>query len=331
MSRFKAKVNLAITGRKLKENGATMSKRRIGLLVMAYGTPEREADILPYYTHIRHGREPAAELVADLAARYQSIGGISPLAKNTKDQVDALVNKLNQMQEVALFVPYIGLKHITPFIEEAVTAIHRDGIEEAVSIVLAPHYSTMSIQSYNDRAAEAAAKLGNLKISSIDSWYKEEHFIQYWAGSVKTELDKLTEAEKNHALVIYSAHSLPERIRKQNDPYESQLAETADMISLAAGIEEYVTAWQSAGKSPEPWLGPDVLDLTRDYYDKGYRTFIYVPVGFVADHLEVLYDNDTECKELTDELGANYYRATMPNTNETFIKAMANTVLAQLL
>ncbi len=308
-----------------------MSRRRqIGLLVMAYGTPEREEEISTYYTHIRNGRKPTDELIADLTARYQSIGGISPLAKITKDQVTVLAKKLNQVQEAVQFVPYLGLKHITPFIEEAVEAMHADGIEEAISIVLAPHYSTMSIQSYNDRAAEVAASLGNLKIQSVDSWYKEERFIQYWVESVNHELGKLSASEKDETLVVFSAHSLPERIRQKNDPYESQLAETAEMISKAANIQHFATAWQSAGKSPEPWIGPDVLDLTRDYFDKGYKRFIYVPVGFVAEHLEVLYDNDTECKELTEELGANYYRAAMPNTDATFIEAMSDVVLRHL-
>lgn len=300
----------------------------MGLLVMAYGTPYKEEDIERYYTHIRHGRKPTDEMLEDLKGRYEAIGGISPLAKITENQAYSLQNHLNSIQDQYEFKAYIGLKHIEPFVEDAVQQMHEDGIEEAVSIVLAPHFSTFSIQSYNGRAREAAEKIGEPQITSIESWYKEPKFIQFWADGVKGEVSKMTAAEKDNFILVVSAHSLPEKIKELGDPYPDQLKETADLIAEQAGVSNYAVGWQSAGNTPDPWLGPDVQDLTKELYEKeGYKAFIYTPVGFVADHLEVLYDNDYECKVVTDEVGAAYYRPEMPNAKPEFIDAMATVVL----
>lgn len=307
-----------------------MAKKKMGLLVMAYGTPYKEEDIESYYTHIRRGRPPAQEQLEDLQNRYAAIGGISPLARITEDQANALGNRLNEVQDAIEFKVYVGLKHITPFIEDAVQEMHNDGITEAASIVLAPHFSTFSVKSYNGRAKEEAAKYG-IKIASVESWYNEPKFIQFWVDKVRGTYDGMSEEERAGACLIVSAHSLPEKIIAAGDPYPEQLQETADLIAAAAGIENYEVGWQSEGQTPDPWLGPDVQDLTRNLFnEKGYKTFVYIPVGFVSDHLEVLYDNDYECKVVCDEVGANYYRPEMPNTDPLFINAMVDTVLAKI-
>src|SRR5690606_30907433 len=152
----------------------------MGLLVMAYGTPYKEEDIEPYYTHIRHGRPPAPEQLQDLKDRYEAIGGISPLAKTTDEQAEALGKRLNEVQDDIEFKVYVGLKHIHPFIEDTVEKMHEDGITEAVTIVLAPHYSTFSVESYTKRAKEKAAELGDMKIHSVKDFYRQPKFIQYW-------------------------------------------------------------------------------------------------------------------------------------------------------
>ncbi|GAA5416690.1 ferrochelatase [Paraliobacillus ryukyuensis] len=307
-----------------------MTKKKIGLLVMAYGTPYKEEDIERYYTDIRHGRKPTPEMLQDLTDRYRAIGGISPLARITDQQKDALLHKLNDMQEEVEFVPYLGLKHIEPFIEDAVKQMAEDGIEEAVSLVLAPHYSTFSVKSYNGRAQEEAEKHGKPTIYSVESWYDAPGFINYWSEAIKGEYAKMTDEEREKAVLVVSAHSLPEKIIKNGDPYPDQLATTARLISEATGISNYALGWQSEGNTPDPWLGPDVQDLTRDlYHDQGYRTFVYAPVGFVADHLEVLYDNDYECKVVCEELGASYYRPPMPNVANAFIETLADVVWEQ--
>ena len=317
-----------MTGR---EGNTFMAKKTMGLLVMAYGTPYKEEDIERYYTHIRRGRKPSDEQLKDLQDRYKAIGGISPLAKITEDQAKGLEAHLNEVQDEIEFKLYIGLKHIEPFVEDAVQEMHNDGIEEAVSIVLAPHFSTFSIKSYNGRAKQEAEKIGGPVIHSVESWYDEPKFISYWAKRIKAIFDDMAEQEREKAVLIVSAHSLPEKIIANGDPYPDQLKETADLIVEESGVKNVAIGWQSEGNTPDPWIGPDVQDLTRDLHEKqGFTSFVYAPVGFVADHLEVLFDNDYECKVVTDEIGANYYRPEMPNAQDEFIEILSTVVLKEL-
>lgn len=308
-----------------------MGKKKMGLLVMAYGTPYKEEDIERYYTHIRRGRKPAPEMVEELTERYRAIGGISPLAKITQEQALQLEKRLNELQDEIEFKMYLGLKHIEPFVEDAVKKMYEDGITEAVSIVLAPHFSTFSVKSYNGRAIEEAEKLGGLTITPIESWYDEPKFIDYWANKVQETFANMSDEEREHAVLIVSAHSLPEKIIAAGDPYPDQLKATAELIVKQADVKNYAIGWQSAGNTPDPWIGPDVQDLTHDLYQKHeYKAFVYIPVGFVSEHLEVLYDNDIECKLVTDEIGANYYRPEMPNAQPEFIDAMATVIMKKL-
>ncbi|PEQ04875.1 ferrochelatase [Bacillus wiedmannii] len=302
-----------------------MTKEKIGLLVMAYGTPESLDDVEAYYTHIRHGHKPSEEALQDLIRRYKAIGGISPLAKITKEQAHKLTDSMNKIFTEYEFTCYLGLKHIAPFIEDAVEEMKKDGIEQAISIVLAPHYSTFSIKAYNDRAIRLSEEIGGPIIEPIEQWYDEPKFISYWTEQLKETFTKIEDKEK--AVVIFSAHSLPEKIIAAGDPYVEQLQHTADLIAEAANIQNYTTGWQSAGNTSDPWIGPDVQDLTRDLFEKhGYESFVYCPVGFVAEHLEVLYDNDYECKVVTDELNVAYFRPNMPNSQSVFIDCLAEIV-----
>lgn len=307
-----------------------MAKKQMGLLVMAYGTPYKEEDLERYYTHIRRGRKPSDEMLQELRDRYDAIGGISPLARITEDQAESIKDALNEKQDDIEFKLYIGLKHIEPFVEDAVEQMANDGINEAVSIVLAPHYSTYSVESYNGRAQEEADKHG-ITIRSVESWYDAPGFIDFWKEKINVEYAKMSEEEKKKACLVVSAHSLPMKILEGGDPYPDQLKSTAELISEATGITQYEIGWQSEGNTPDPWIGPDVQDLTKDlYHENGYTSFVYAPVGFVSDHLEVLYDNDYECKVVCDEIGANYYRPEMPNTNPKFIDTLANVVMNQV-
>ncbi|WP_411955556.1 ferrochelatase [Alkalibacillus sp. S2W] len=304
-----------------------MAEKTVGLLVMAYGTPYKEEDLERYYTHIRKGKRPTDEMIEDLRSRYEEIGGISPLARITREQGESLEAKLNAEQDDVEFKLYLGLKHIDPFIEDAVQQMAEDGIDEAVSIVLAPHYSTFSIKSYNGRAQEEADKHG-IQLTSVVDWYDEPGYIEFWVEQINKVYGQMTEEERHNACLIVSAHSLPTKIIQEGDPYPEQLQRTADLIAEGAGIQDYEIGWQSEGNTPDPWLGPDVQDLTRDLFEqKGYTTFVYAPVGFVADHLEVLYDNDIECKQVCDEVGASYYRPEMPNANPKFINTLSKVVL----
>ncbi|MBC6138042.1 ferrochelatase [Listeria innocua] len=301
--------------------------KKVGLLVMAYGTPYKDEDIERYYTDIRHGHKPSEEMIADLRGRYHAIGGLSPLAKITEAQAYGLEKALNDAQDEVEFKAYIGLKHIEPFIEDAVAAMHKDGIEEAVSIVLAPHYSSFSVEAYNKRAKDTADKLGGIHIQAINDWYKQPKFIQMWADRINETAKQIPADELIDTVLIVSAHSLPEKIKQHNDPYPDQLQETADLIFDKVAVPHYALGWQSEGKTGEPWLGPDVQDLTRELYGREkYKHFIYTPVGFVAEHLEVLYDNDYECKVVTDEVGAAYHRPPMPNADPEFLEVLRTVV-----
>ncbi|AUS09206.1 ferrochelatase [Laceyella sacchari] len=308
-----------------------MKRKKIGVLLMAYGTPRSKSEIEPYYTHIRRGKKPPQALLDELAERYEAVGEINQFAKITEAQVEKVVADLNQRFPEVEFQGYLGLKHISPFIEEAVEQMAHDGIEEAVSLVLAPHYSTYSVKSYNSRAADKAEALG-IKLHSIDSWHDEPAYVEYWADQLRELFALMPAEEKERSVVIFSAHSLPEKILALGDPYPHQLQETARLIAERVEIPHYRMGWQSAGRTPEPWLGPDVQDLTRELHEReGFTSFIYCPIGFVAEHLEVLYDNDIECKAVTDELGANYYRPPMPNARPEFIACLSGILSKELI
>ncbi|GGB77966.1 ferrochelatase [Staphylococcus nepalensis] len=301
--------------------------KTVGLLVMAYGTPYKESDIEAYYTDIRHGKKPTEAELQDLKDRYKFIGGLSPLAGTTNRQAEALCEMLNHSYTDVEFKLYIGLKHIHPFIEDAVKAMNEDGIEEAVTVVLAPHYSSFSVGSYNKRAKEEADQYG-IALTHVEHYYQQPKFIQYWTEKINETLAQIPENEHDETVLVVSAHSLPKGLIEQNnDPYPNELHDTAELLKAKSNIIHVAEGWQSEGNTGTPWLGPDVQDLTRALYeDYNYKNFIYTPVGFVCEHLEVLYDNDYECKIVCDELGVNYFRPKMPNTDPLFIGAIVDEI-----
>lgn len=302
--------------------------KKIGLLVMAYGTPYKEEDILRYYTDIRHGHAPTQALYDELAGRYRDIGGISPLARITDAQAAKLQASLNKTQTDVEYKVYIGLKHIEPWIEDAVTEMAADGISEAYGIVLAPQYSGFSTQTYHSRAQAKIDELGaDIKLTKILRWYEEPKFIAFWANQITALNAQFSAEQQVKAMFVFSAHSLPVKILKDGDYYPQEVKKTAALIAEKAGITNYVVGWQSAGRTADEWIGPDVLDLTRELSKENYTDYIYAPVGFVAEHLEVLYDNDIECKDVVAEIGANYHRLKMPNTDPLFIEAITDVVL----
>lgn len=305
--------------------------KTIGLLVMAYGTPYKESDIEPYYTDIRRGKKPTEEELQDLKDRYEFIGGLSPLAGTTDHQAEALLDALNKERDDVNFKLYLGLKHISPYIEEAVEQMHNDGIKEAVTVVLAPHYSSFSVGSYDQRAQEKADEYG-IQLTHIKHYYQQPKFIKYWTEKINETLEQIPSQEHDETVLVVSAHSLPKGlIERNNDPYPHELHETAEIFKQESNIIHVAEGWQSEGNTGTPWLGPDVQDLTRDLYkEHQYKHFIYTPVGFVCEHLEVLYDNDYECKVVCDDIGVNYYRPEMPNTHPLFIGAIVDEIQSHI-
>ena len=284
-----------------------------GVLVMAYGTPATPDDIEAYYTHVRRGRPPTPEQLADLRRRYEAIGGTSPLLDRTRAQASALAAALGDGYRIEL-----GMKHARPFIEDGVAALAEAGVREIVGLVLAPHYSSLSIGEYAARARKAAALHGQW-LEMVESWHREEGFVELLAQLVR-------DLDVGGTEVVFTAHSLPVRILDEGDPYPSQLRETANVVAKRAALEQWSVGWQSAGRTPEPWIGPDILDVLRSRAAEGTTAVAVCPAGFTSDHLEVLYDLDIEAAALARDLGLSFARTRMPNDHPALAETLAEVV-----
>lgn len=304
-----------------------MGSRKVGVLVMSYGTPESMDQIEAYYTHIRRGHPPTVEQLRALKDRYEAIvGGFFPLRENTNEQVRALEKRLNKEAEDVHYVCYQGLKHAAPFIEDGISKMAADGIQEAVGIVLAPHFSTMSVGSYIKRAQEKADEFG-IKIQFVKNYHLEPKLIKAIGLRVQKALQKFT-VEKEDVRVIFSAHSLPQKILAMKDPYPDQLLETSQAVADITGVVNWQFAWQSAGRTAEPWLGPDILAvLQKIRHEEHVKYVLMCPVGFVSDHLEILYDIDIECKNLANQLDLQLERIESLNSDPDFIEVLADVLL----
>ena len=300
--------------------------QKTAVLLMAYGTPRTPAEIEPYYTDIRRGRAPTPEQLADLIARYDAIGGISPLAARTEAQRDALQSALDAIAPDTYEV-VLGLKHAAPMIETAVNDLAARGFQHIIGLVLAPHYSSFSIGQYMGRA-RAAAEPHGLTVTSIDSWATEPAFIEFLAADLRTRLSAMPENTK----VLFTAHSLPQRIIDAGDPYPDELRSTAEAVATAAGLDSWSSwsiAWQSAGRTPEPWIGPDILAVIDDLAESENASGVVVcACGFVADHLEVLFDLDIEAKKHAEAKGLSFDRTSCVNDNASIMRALAQRVVS---
>ncbi|MEX2625578.1 MAG: ferrochelatase [Ilumatobacteraceae bacterium] len=299
------------------------------VLVMAYGTPRHHDEIEPYYTDIRRGRPPTPEALADLTARYDAIGGVSPLAALTEAQRDALQAALDAIAPDRYRVA-IGLKHAHPMIEETVTELIAAGHRRIVGLVLAPHYSAYSVGQYLDRARAAAEPHGvepPVEIVGIESWATEPALIDFLAADLRHRLATMPANTK----VVFTAHSLPRRIIDAGDPYPDELRATAEAVARVADLREWSQwsiAWQSAGRTPEPWIGPDVLAVIDDLAAADAADGVIVSAcGFVADHLEVLYDLDIEARRRAESLGLAFDRTACVNDDPAVMTALAERVV----
>lgn len=307
----------------------TTPETRTAVLLMAYGTPRTRDEIEPYYTDIRRGRPPTPEALADLTARYEALGGTSPLAARTEAQRDALQAALDDAAP-GQYVVSLGLKHAEPKIEAAVDAIAAQGFRRIVGLVLAPHYSAFSIGQYLDRA-RAAAEPHGIAVAGIESWATEPAYVSFIADDLRQQLAAMPE----HTKVLFTAHSLPQRIVAAGDPYPDQLRATAEAVAAEVGLghwSNWAIAWQSAGRTPEPWLGPDILTVIDDLAGAENdadrtRGVLVSAVGFVADHLEVLYDLDIEAARRAAGHGLAFARTKCVNDDPTVMAALARRVI----
>ncbi len=276
------------------------------VVLMAYGSPERLADVPAYYADIRGGRPIAPELLDDLVERYRRLGieDSSPLNAITEQTRTALEREL----ELPVFT---GMKHWTPHIADAAAAAVATGADTVVGLVLAPHYSDLSIKGYREQLEHALD--GRAELRFVDSWHDEPGFVELLAGKIRG----------TDAHVVFTAHSLPARILEHGDPYKDQLLETSQLVADAAGCAEWSFSFQSESPTGEPWLGPDILDHLRGL---GAKRVLLCPVGFVSDHLEIRWDLDVEAAELAGDLGIELARIEMPNAEEAFVRALAGIV-----
>ena len=281
----------------------------VAVVVMAYGSPERLSDVPAYYRDIRGGRPIRPDLLDDLVERYRRLGieDGSPL--------NAITEETRARLEEALGIPvYTGMKHWDPRIAEAVERAVAGGATRIVGLVLAPHYSRMSIGGYRRQLEEALA--GRAELAFVESWHDEPGFVNFLADRVR--------GSDSH--VVFTAHSLPARILADGDPYGDQLLESSRRIAERAGVRDWSFSFQSESQTGEPWLGPDILDHLDDLYARGVRDVLVCPVGFVADHLEIRWDLDTEAAERAAELGMRFRRIEMPNADDAFVDVLAGIV-----
>ena len=276
---------------------------------MAYGSPATADDIRPYFEDIRSGRPVSDEAVAELAGRYRRIGGRSPLDEVTEAQRAALERELG--------IPvFVGMKHWRPRIAEAVERALESGATRVVGVVLAPHYSRMSVGEYRERL-EAALEGRDAELVLVESWHDDPAFVDVVAERVRG----------TDAWVVFTAHSLPERILASGDPYRDQLLETSGLVAERAGLgERWSFAFQSASATGEPWLGPDILEEIERLAGEGENKVLVAPVGFVADHLEILWDLDIEARDKAHELGLQCERTDSLNDDPRFVSALAGIV-----
>lgn len=301
-----------------------------GVLVMAHGTPSSLDELPAFVESIRHGRPLAPEQMAALRARYQAIGGCSPLAGITRSQVEGISRAL-QARRPGKFVVALGAKHLSPSIEDAVGSLVAAGTGHLLGVVLAPQFSAASVAEYERRALAARSAPGGNRQARIDvvaSWHLLPGFVSALARNLRTALDQLPRRSRESALVLFSAHSVPQRLIDEGDPYARQVAETAEAVAALAGIERYEVVFQSAGMTPDPWLGPDIREAIRSGARGGAMAVVACPVGFVADHLEVLYDLDVEAAAVAREEGVSFARSASLNADPELLEALADLIIA---
>ncbi len=282
---------------------------RTAVVLMAYGSPDRIEDVPAYYADVRGGRPVRPELVADLTERYRRLG------IEDSNPLNEITERTRAGLEAELGLPvFTGMKHWRPRIAEAAEAALAAGAERIVGLVLAPHYSRLSIGGYRQQLEDAIA--GRAEIAFVESWHDEPALVQLWADRVRG----------SSAHVVFTAHSLPARILGEGDPYEEQLLATSRAIAQAAALGEWSFAYQSESPTGEPWLRPDILDHLEALAARGVEDVVICPVGFVADHLEIRWDLDTEAQEKAHDLGIRLVRMQMPNDDPAFVRVLAGIV-----
>lgn len=298
-----------------------MAREPIAVLVMAYGGPGNLDEVEPYLKDIRGGRVTRPALVEEIRARYARIGGRSPILEHTRAQAAGIEKQLGGGSQ---FKTYVGMRHWHPYIQDVVDQMARAGHERVVGVAMAPHYSNMSVGAYEKKLLQAAD--GRLDVTLIRSWWSEGQFLDAVAARVIDALQRF--ARPSEVQVIFTAHSLPEKILASADPYPDELKASAQEVATRVRLSGWRFAYQSAGATPDPWLGPDVQDVITETAKTGSASILLVPIGFVCDHVEILYDIDVECQALARRLGIQLERTRSLNDDPGLVGAVATVVRA---
>ena len=293
----------------------------IGVLVMAYGGPDNLEQVEPYLMDVRGYRATAPEIIHEVRERYREIGGRSPILERTQAQADALQNVLNQQGYD--FKVFVGMRHWHPFIPDTLEEMRAQGVEQTVGLVMAPHFSRMSIQAYFNKIEEA--KTG-MKVARVHDWHLLPEYLEAVTNRVRAALERFPESVRDDVPVIFTAHSLPERILEWGDPYPLQLLATTDALMERLGPRPHEFAYQSAAISTEPWLGPDASEVMEQYAAEGKRHMLICPIGFVCEHVEILYDIDIVYQSLAKKLDVQLERIVMLNDDPQMIRGLAGLV-----
>jgi len=294
-----------------------MAADQIAVLVMAYGGPGNLGEVEPYLLDVRGGRATRPQLVEEIRARYARIGGRSPILELTRAQADAIGRALGEH-----FRTYVGMRHWHPYIKAAIDDIVAAGHTRAVGVVMAPHYSSMSVGAYEKKVLEAAQ--GRLETALVRNWWQHPRFQEAVAQRVTQTLQRF--AKPKAVQIIFTAHSLPERILAAGDPYPDELKTSAAEIAARLRLAEWHFAYQSAGATSEPWLGPDAEEVITSLAKGGTEGVLLVPIGFVSDHVEILYDIDVEYQGLAKRLGIQLERIPSLNDDPGLVAAVADVV-----
>lgn len=296
----------------------------IGVLVMAYGGPDSLDEVPGYLADIRAGRPTPNEVVEEITESYLAIGGRSPLLDVSRRQVDALSDRLGDSYRC-----YLGMRHWSPWIEEVVGEMVEDGVTHAVSLVLAPHFSALSVARYQQKVADGLELYrGQVEFEHVPSYHDVPGLIEAFAGRVAEGLARWPADQRGRVNVVFSAHSLPKRVLAEGDPYDAQCRETARLVAERSGLpdERWTWSYQSAGRTSEPWLGPELAEHLEQLAMLGVADVVVVPVGFVSDHVELLFDVDVRARGVAEGLGMRLERPPALNDDPVFIEALADLV-----
>lgn len=301
----------------------------IGVLLMAYGGPASLDELPGYLADIRSGRPTTRAILDEMTHNYRLIGGKSPLLEISTQQGAALEKLLNDGETRPRYKVYMGMRHWSPWIEDTIRKMLDDGIRQAVGIVLAPQYSSFSIAKYQERVRNGLAlNRGKLDFAFVDSYNTAPRYIEALANRVREGIERFPAAEQKQVHVILSAHALPVRIVRMGDPYQDQLLQTAGLVAAAAGLspDQWTWSFQSAGRTPEPWLGPPLEETITNLAGRDLKNLVSVPIGFVSDHVEILFDIDIKAQALARELGVRLERPPALNLDPLFIHTLAEVV-----